>query len=44
MYMQGWLKKIFVGQAVVTTILGGMMASFPDDAFGSNHVCMSLPT
>ncbi|CAM9740317.1 unnamed protein product [Ectocarpus sp. 4 AP-2014] len=27
MYMQGWLKKVFVGQAVITTILGGLMAS-----------------
>ncbi|CAM9902837.1 unnamed protein product, partial [Scytosiphon promiscuus] len=26
MYMQGWLKKVFVGQAVITTILGGAMA------------------
>ncbi|CAN0175345.1 unnamed protein product [Scytosiphon promiscuus] len=26
MYMQGWLKKVFVGQAVITTILGGTMA------------------
>ncbi|CAM9712365.1 unnamed protein product, partial [Ectocarpus fasciculatus] len=27
MYMQGWLKKVFIGQAVITTILGGLMAS-----------------
>eukprot|EP00903_Cladosiphon_okamuranus_P011534 g10860.t1 len=26
MYVQGWLKKVFIGQAVVTTILGGLMA------------------
>lgn len=25
MYMQGWLKKVFVGQAVITTVLGGLM-------------------
>ncbi|CAM9644148.1 unnamed protein product [Sphacelaria rigidula] len=24
--MRGWLKKIFVGQAIITTILGGLMA------------------
>jgi len=45
MYMQGWLKKVFVGQAVITTILGGMMASFPNSVFGFNHaphVCTSL--
>lgn len=26
-YMQGWLKNLFVGQAVITTILGGLMVS-----------------
>lgn len=26
-YMKGWLKKIFVAQAVITTILGGLMVS-----------------
>ncbi|CAM9093960.1 unnamed protein product [Laminaria digitata] len=34
-YMKGWLKKLFVGQAVITTVLGGLMAYdavpfFPD--------------
>lgn len=23
--MRGWLKNIFVGQAVITTVLGGLM-------------------
>lgn len=27
-YMKSWLKKIFVGQAVITTVLGGLMVSW----------------
>lgn len=27
-YMKGWLKKIFVGQAVISTVLGGLMVSY----------------
>ena len=26
--MKGWLKKIFVGQAVITTVLGGLMVGY----------------
>ena len=41
--MKGWLKKIFVGQAVITTVLGGLMVGY-DFLWPVSYTHLTLPT